>query len=147
MKKIDDVEIHFLDGKYKLVPNSATLRSENDRGQYDNLLSKNSPPELIEDNLNEFFKDIVVYVNNEYNIELNFRGIIFLNQKDVEKGYCIRCGIRIEFNHIKPFCYDCFLIWADYHNPDFKENYCHQCGKYYKTTINRPLCNNCYWNG
>ncbi len=143
---IDDVEIHFLDGHYRLIPNSASLSSENERGQYEKSLHKLSPPELVENSLNQFFKDIVTYVKTEHKIELNFRRILFLNEKDVEKGYCVRCGMKIEFNHAKPYCYDCFLVWAGYNNPEFQEDYCHQCGKYYKTTIYKPLCNKCYWN-
>jgi len=144
---IDDVPIHFLDGKYRLIPNSATLRIENDAGQYDDLLSKNSPAELIGIELSEFFKNITEYTKSEHDIDLNFSGtiaMIAVDQKGFEIGYCIRCGTNIEFNPSKPYCYNCFKVWAEYYNTEFVENRCHKCGEYYQTTINKPLCNKCY---
>lgn len=67
---IDDIPIYILDGKYYIIPNSATLRIENNRGQYDNLLTRNSPPELVNTVLNDFFKNIIDYIKNEHNISL-----------------------------------------------------------------------------
>ena len=144
---IDDIAILFLDGKYKLIPNSATLRIEDESGHNDIVLSKNSSSELIGNFMSEFFTDIANYVKKEFLIKLNFNGTFILDHNDVEKGHCIRCGINIELKPLKPYCYDCFQVWSEYYNAEFRENYCHQCGNYYKTTINRPLCNNCYWNG
>jgi hypothetical protein len=34
------------------------------------------------------------------------------------RGYCIRCETRIDYNPSKPYCSDCFSIWAQYENPD-----------------------------
>lgn len=44
-------------------------------------------------------------------------------------GYCIRTGVRIPFNPEKPFCYDAYLVWAEFGNPFYQENYCHRTGK------------------
>jgi phosphatidylserine/phosphatidylglycerophosphate/cardiolipin synthase-like enzyme len=30
------------------------------------------------------------------------------------RGYCIRCETRIDYNPAKPYCPDCFAIWAQY---------------------------------
>jgi hypothetical protein len=143
---IDDIPIHILDGKYRIIPNSATLSVENDGGQYDNILSKNSSSDSINIELSKIFEDIINYIKKEYDIRFDFNGIITFECKNTEKGYCIRCGTNKDFNIFKPYCWDCYQVWAEYYNTEFRENYCHQCGNYYKTTINRPLCNKCYWN-
>ncbi len=60
------------------------------------------------------------------------------------RGYCIRCEARIDYNVKKPYCSDCFSIWAQYENPDYVENVCHRCGEYDEATMNKPQCGNCY---
>src|SRR5690606_16757063 len=37
------------------------------------------------------------------------------------QGYCIRCEARIDFNPNKPYCGDCYLVWAQFENPDYQE--------------------------
>lgn len=64
--------------------------------------------------------------------------------KTPKMGYCIRCESRIPFNPGKPYCSDCFKIWAQYENPFFEENVCHSCGEFNSTTIEKPLCYSCY---
>ena len=60
-------------------------------------------------------------------------------------GNCIRCSSKIRYDLTKPYCYDCFLSWKDYHNPNYSEQYCHECGERYGATLNHPRCDNCYW--
>jgi PLD-like domain len=60
------------------------------------------------------------------------------------RGYCIRCEERIDFNPTKPYCGNCFSIWAQYENPDYEENVCHLCGEYEETSMNKPLDYDCY---
>lgn len=64
-------------------------------------------------------------------------------QKQI-RGYCIRCETRIEYNAEKPYCPDCFAIWAQYENPDYIENVCHRCGEYDGTSMNKPQDSDCY---
>ena len=59
-------------------------------------------------------------------------------------GYCIRCETRIAYNPEKPFCPDCFSIWAQYQNPQFEENVCHSCGEFKETCMEKPLCYTCF---
>lgn len=63
------------------------------------------------------------------------------------RGYCIRCEERIGFDMEKPYCYECYMIWAQFENPDYEENYCHSCGEYEDTTLLKPLCYSCYKGG
>lgn len=60
------------------------------------------------------------------------------------RGYCIRCEERIDLNPTRPYCGDCFSIWAQYENPDYEENVCHMCGEYADTSMNKPLDFDCY---
>lgn len=60
------------------------------------------------------------------------------------RGYCIRCEERIDLNPTKPYCGDCFSIWAQYENPEYVENVCHMCGEYADTTMIKPLDYDCY---
>ena len=59
------------------------------------------------------------------------------NQTD---GYCIRTGIKIPYNPMKPMCYDAYQVWAAYENYSFPENYCHKTGKHSngKTSMAKP---------
>lgn len=59
-------------------------------------------------------------------------------------GYCIRCETRIPFNSTKPYCPDCYSVWAEYKNPDYTENVCHSCGEFEFTSLSKPLCYDCY---
>ncbi len=60
------------------------------------------------------------------------------------RGYCIRCEARIDYDPNRPYCGDCYSIWAQYENPDYQENVCHRCGEYEQSTMNRPQCYSCY---
>ena len=67
---IDDQYHYFLDGKYYVIPNSATLRKENEKGNYETILSKDDPHEKIVLELNNFFNEIKKYVKTEHNYKL-----------------------------------------------------------------------------
>jgi len=59
-------------------------------------------------------------------------------------GHCIRCGSDIALDPSKPYCRDCFDVWKQWEDPEYKEKYCHWCGRPIKTTIEYPLCRTCY---
>ncbi len=64
--------------------------------------------------------------------------------KKVIRGYCIRCQTRIDYDPNRPYCGDCYLIWAQFENPDYQENVCHRCGQYEATSMNKPQDYKCY---
>ena len=64
--------------------------------------------------------------------------------KQVIRGYCIRCEARIDYDPNRPYCGDCYLIWAQFENPDYQENVCHRCGQYEATSMNKPQDYKCY---
>ncbi|OJV26202.1 MAG: hypothetical protein BGO32_01970 [Bacteroidetes bacterium 37-13] len=66
------------------------------------------------------------------------------NYRKIIRGYCIRCETRIDYNPTRPYCGDCFSIWAQFENPDYQENVCHRCGEYEMTSMNKPQCYSCY---
>jgi hypothetical protein len=59
-------------------------------------------------------------------------------------GYCIRCESRINFDPFKPYCPNCYSVWAEYSNPVYEENVCHCCGEFEVTTMEKPVCYSCY---
>ena len=60
-------------------------------------------------------------------------------------GFCIRCGQSAsELDSEQPFCSECFHVWSQYKNVDYREKYCHACGAKDKTTFARPMCASCY---
>ncbi len=60
------------------------------------------------------------------------------------RGYCIRCETRIKLDVNRPYCGECYSIWANYSNPDYIETVCHQCGQFEKTSMAKPRCYSCY---
>jgi phosphatidylserine/phosphatidylglycerophosphate/cardiolipin synthase-like enzyme len=68
------------------------------------------------------------------------------HQKNSQRGYCIRCEARIEYNPDRPFCTDCYTTWAQFENIDYPENVCHGCGEYEATSMAKPQCYTCYVN-
>jgi len=60
-------------------------------------------------------------------------------------GFCIRCGKSIAYSLKKPYCSDCYSVWAKYKDRNYEEEFCHLCGARNElSTMNRPLCNSCY---
>lgn len=64
--------------------------------------------------------------------------------KKIIRGYCIRCETRIDYEPSRPYCSDCYSVWAQFENYDYQENVCHCCGEYEETTMNKPQCYKCY---
>lgn len=60
------------------------------------------------------------------------------------RGYCIRCEERINYAPEKPYCSNCYTIWAQFENYDYIENVCHKCGEYEPTTMAKPQCYSCF---
>lgn len=66
------------------------------------------------------------------------------NHKMPVRGYCIRCKDRIVYDPDRPYCFNCFAIWAQFGNADYVENVCHRCGEYESTTMLKPQCSSCF---
>jgi len=81
-------------------------------------------------------------IQNDWNKTNN--GKSKLTYKKQVHGYCIRCEKRINYDPEKPYCPDCFTVWAQYENCDYQENICHRCGEYEPTTMAKPQCYNCF---
>jgi hypothetical protein len=59
-------------------------------------------------------------------------------------GYCIRCSSEIELDPERPYCNDCFKVWAKFENWDFAEKICHRCGRPGVTSRLKPQCYQCF---
>ena len=63
-----------------------------------------------------------------------------------EEAYCIRCDQPMDkFNTDRPLRNNCYPIWVQYKDPNYKERYCHSCGQE-KNSISyaKPVCYDCY---
>jgi phosphatidylserine/phosphatidylglycerophosphate/cardiolipin synthase-like enzyme len=58
-------------------------------------------------------------------------------------GFCLRCNEKISFNPDRPYCYNCYDVWAEYENPNYTENHCHACGDNFPSSMVGPLCIDC----
>ena len=67
---------------------------------------------------------------------------ILLDKTGLGRGFCIGCKTRIAYDEYKPFCPDCFKIWAK--NKSLKANHCHDCGRATTTSMNKPVCRSCW---
>ena len=58
-----------------------------------------------------------------------------------QQGYCIRTGVKIEFNIECPFCLEAYWSWNKFANPDYKEKYCHFSGEPSngQTSMKKPI--------
>ncbi len=64
------------------------------------------------------------------------------------RGYCIRCRKELKLNYVRPYCRDCYRIWAEYKNPNYLEKYCHECGEQVFLTLEPiPICRACQEGG
>lgn len=60
------------------------------------------------------------------------------------KGFCIRCGKKIDYDSEIYYCDNCYTRWKQYKNPNYQEKYCHICGKPTQTSAYRPVCKDCF---
>ena len=60
-----------------------------------------------------------------------------------DEGFCIRTGVKITFDPMRPFCYEAYRSWAQFGNPDYPENYCHRTGRKSngRTSMRNPVLN------
>ncbi|HUV82751.1 MAG TPA: phospholipase D family protein [archaeon] len=115
-------------------------------------VEKEKEPELY----NDIFKEVMIIIQTSQEPEFSVKKLkkeipIASNKASVKnqqsqngKGFCIRCGNDLKLNPEKPLCYNCFKIWTNYNNPDYKEKFCHACGTKYSSTVEKPVCYNCY---
>ena len=79
----------------------------------------------------------------EFSAEPQIKGIGEENQLP-EHGFCIRCSKEIDYDPNRPFCYECYSIWAQWGNAEYLEDHCHCCGKTEHTSKAKPLCYECF---
>ena len=61
-----------------------------------------------------------------------------------KSGFCIRCGVEIPADPMKPYCKTHFRSWNRYKNNDYQEKVCHTCGDEHSTNMAKPVCLTCY---
>jgi phosphatidylserine/phosphatidylglycerophosphate/cardiolipin synthase-like enzyme len=61
-----------------------------------------------------------------------------------DPGFCIRCSRRTPYDPDIPYCRECFRVWSQYENANYREEVCHSCGRKAETSMNKPLCYGCY---
>lgn len=161
LAELKNVEIYFFENLHakcyfnetKMVITSMNMYefSEKNNREMGVLINRSIDKELFEKAVNETHSilqsseqialrktDRPIYQNNKKEINNNTR------YKKLIRGYCIRCQTRIDYNPHKPYCGDCYAIWVQFENPDYRENVCHRCGQYEWTSMDRPQDYKCY---
>ena len=87
-------------------------------------------------------------IDDNTNQNLNKNNPTSFSQKNLEHGFCIRCGDPISLNPANPLCNECFREWANWENYDYEERFCHICRKDFSnsfgaTSYNDPICWDC----
>ena len=60
------------------------------------------------------------------------------------KGCCIRCGVSINIDPVRPFCKDHWRYWIRHNNVDRELQFCHICTNDFPTTRRKPACKDCW---
>lgn len=68
----------------------------------------------------------------------------FSNRNKPQMGYCIKCESRITLDMTRPYCPDCYMVWAQFKKTDYEETVCHSCGQFNDSSMAKPVCWNCY---
>ncbi|OQX23808.1 MAG: hypothetical protein BWK80_24050 [Desulfobacteraceae bacterium IS3] len=117
--------------------------NNNEMGVY---VSKSQDTEIYHDIYNEAMR--LIRISDEIRVSVEK---ITSSEKDnklpetpSDTGYCIRCKKNISRNISQPYCPDCFKVWNQFKNRNYKEAYCHICGKENASTIGKPVCYDCY---
>ncbi|MGE0085457.1 MAG: phospholipase D family protein [Desulfococcaceae bacterium] len=117
--------------------------NNNEMGIY---VSKTEDSEMYQDIYNETMR--LLRISDE--IRVSVEKIIY-SEKDnkiseipSDTGYCIRCKKNIVLNASQPYCTECFKVWNQFKNRNYKETCCHVCGKENASTISKPICYDCY---
>ena len=87
-------------------------------------------------------------IDDNTNQNLNKNNPTSFSQKNLEHGFCIRCGDPISLNPANPLCNECFREWANWENYDYEERFCHICrtdfsNSFGATSYNNPVCSDC----
>ncbi len=65
-------------------------------------------------------------------------------EENTLRGFCIRCGKKIDLDSETYYCDACYTRWKQYNNPNYQEKYCHICGKPEQTSAYKPVCKDCF---
>lgn len=49
---------------------------------------------------------------------------------DLKHGFCIRTGVKIPLNHLKPYCSDAYSVWSQFGDEYYPEHFCHFTGEH-----------------
>ncbi len=108
------------------------------------FITRENDQDLFENAMNEL--QSIIRHSREDNTYMPTNNIPSERTQHKNHGYCIRCGEEIKIDTYKPYCWDCFNVWAQFGNEDYIENVCHLCGEETDSTMARPLCYTCYRN-
>ena len=104
------------------------------------LRKKYDGVQVVEDNIKGFYGREISSKSNSF-MQYSKTSSIKEDNHLQNNGYCIRCKNEIKFDVRKPYCYNCYSIWAEYGNEHYNENYCHQTGRDSKgkTSMSNPI--------
>lgn len=143
---------YFNETKMVITSMNMYAFSEKNNREMGVLIDKSNDKELFDKAVDETFS--IIQSSEQIPLKKMGRAIYQSDRKQTDptskkyekiiRGYCIRCQARISYDPHKPYCGDCFSVWAQFQNPDYQETACHRCGEFEVTSMNNPQCYNCY---
>lgn len=105
---------------------------------------------VIEDNIEKYFsrntstkpRKLTKYTKStEYTKPSNYPESRNSKIHNSDMGYCIRTGVKMEFNPDKPMSEKAYASWKRFENQDYPEKYCHFTGEPSngENTFKRPI--------
>jgi hypothetical protein len=166
LKKTDDLHAKCYFNEKELIVTSLNLLASSEKNwEMGVLITRNEDKEIYNDAVSEaktIYEDSMSMskpvfqatsavntkqVKQQYSQPIKFVEPVYelktLAQSPPKNGLCIRCEKKIDFDPSRPYCFECWGVWAKYNDPKFTEKVCHHCGKYWPTNMNEPRCNEC----
>lgn len=127
----------------EIIDNSDILfqKEPNYESGFLGLSKKYKDSEIVVDKLSEFFTNFTTTIRKQKQNGNTIPENKYNKLSIPKDGFCIRTGVPIPFDSLRPFSYEAYQSWVQFENPDYPETFCHLTGKrsYGKTSMRNPI--------
>lgn len=119
------------DYPYKLNPEESVSKNKISREEFEN--TSNNLKEIFKKEEKSNYLPPVQQIKNPYPSNSS--------KEEIHFGYCIRTGMKIDFNPEKPLSRQAYQTWSKFGDPHYSEAYCHFTGEpsFGETSVARPI--------